>query len=309
MAKIIGTVLRDLRNRMRLTQEGLAEKGKVDVSTIRRIEHEGMRGQNPRASTVLKLARALEVEPATLAGEVPSAVGETEHEPPKDQFNIRIDTAARNALNLVSLRYRVKQTQVIELAPLLFFMAAERSLMDRRSRVEELENLEMEWENNRNQIPHLPAVAVWRDEGLEIEADSVDARDVLGRIVDKAPIHNPNDSQPGLTPLGSWLKASLGELPGSSTFEHWHPDDAPEYRICLDEALTLVGGDETLADAILRGSVPLHSMPKEVRRGSPEGRAAWARGQIEADAKAMEEFLRILEVDLPDQPDAKKEGL
>lgn len=59
--------LKDARRRAVLTQEGLADKSGVGVATIIRIE----RGQieEPRVSTLRKLAEALEIDARELMGD------------------------------------------------------------------------------------------------------------------------------------------------------------------------------------------------------------------------------------------------
>ena len=59
----IGDRLRDLRKRKLLTQEDLAERSGVGIATIVRVERNQV---EPRGSTIRKLARALEVDPAEL---------------------------------------------------------------------------------------------------------------------------------------------------------------------------------------------------------------------------------------------------
>ena len=60
----IGERLRWIRKRRVLSQEQLAEKSKVPVVTISRIENDHQ--VEPRPSTVQKLSTALGVEPAWL---------------------------------------------------------------------------------------------------------------------------------------------------------------------------------------------------------------------------------------------------
>ena len=57
--------LREWRTRRLLTQEELAEKARVGVTTIVRIEA----GQGARISTLRKLAQALEITPEQLMGD------------------------------------------------------------------------------------------------------------------------------------------------------------------------------------------------------------------------------------------------
>lgn len=58
------TRLRELRLRAYLTQEMLSEKAGVTISTISALE---AGRENPRISTIRKLAAALDVSPAELA--------------------------------------------------------------------------------------------------------------------------------------------------------------------------------------------------------------------------------------------------
>jgi len=59
----LGTNLRDARKRLGLTQEEVAERSGVHPTEVSRIEA-GKR--DPRISTLLRLARALEVRPGEL---------------------------------------------------------------------------------------------------------------------------------------------------------------------------------------------------------------------------------------------------
>ena len=62
----IGDRLRDLRVRRALTQEELAGKSDVGTNTVARLERNE---SEPHMSTLRKLARALDVDPAELIGD------------------------------------------------------------------------------------------------------------------------------------------------------------------------------------------------------------------------------------------------
>ena len=62
----IGDRLRDLRVRRALTQEELADKANVGTNTVARLERNK---SEPHMSTLRKLARALDVDPAELIGD------------------------------------------------------------------------------------------------------------------------------------------------------------------------------------------------------------------------------------------------
>jgi transcriptional regulator with XRE-family HTH domain len=62
----IGDRLRDLRVRRALTQEELADRANVGSNTVARLERNE---SEPHMSTLRKLARALDVDPAELIGD------------------------------------------------------------------------------------------------------------------------------------------------------------------------------------------------------------------------------------------------
>jgi len=62
----VGDRLKRLRRRRMLTQEQLAEKSGVGITTVNRIETGTV--EDPHFSTLRKLARALDVEPRELVG-------------------------------------------------------------------------------------------------------------------------------------------------------------------------------------------------------------------------------------------------
>ncbi len=62
----VGERLKDLRIRQALTQQELAEKAGLSTNALNRLE---LDKAEPRMSTLRKLAKALEVEPAKLLGD------------------------------------------------------------------------------------------------------------------------------------------------------------------------------------------------------------------------------------------------
>lgn len=104
MPKIDPIALRRSREAKRWTQQALAEKAKVDKTTISRLE----RGKGfARAYTVDQLCKHLEISPEVLAGDKPLEI-EAQESPfdSRSQLNVRIRDGARNALTLVAARYR-----------------------------------------------------------------------------------------------------------------------------------------------------------------------------------------------------------
>jgi transcriptional regulator with XRE-family HTH domain len=66
----IGDRLRDIRKRALLTQQDLADKSGLGITTIIRIENNQV---EPQGRTIRKLAEALEVEPHELVKEADNA--------------------------------------------------------------------------------------------------------------------------------------------------------------------------------------------------------------------------------------------
>ena len=63
-----GDRLRFLRLTRELSEDELAQAAQIHAATVKRIERRGIR---PNLSTVLKLARALNVAPGLLLGNMP----------------------------------------------------------------------------------------------------------------------------------------------------------------------------------------------------------------------------------------------
>jgi transcriptional regulator with XRE-family HTH domain len=262
----------------------VATKPKVDVSTISRIE----RGKptRVRANTLRALARALDVQPESLC---PAAEAE------RDVMKLRIETAARNALALVALRYRISRESIIEIAPLLFYIAAEQSLKERQSRIADVRASADALFDLYCGILHLPPE--WPiDEGAVCsEEQSVKARDLFGKkVLDNSQQFmselNDDFDEAEQNPFVTFLRASLSKIDTSTELAEsvrWAPGLWPSYQICSDEVASIVGNDAKAAQAILFGAAALHEMPK----GSPEQRAEWAQAEFDRKYGDLDDLL------------------
>lgn len=287
--------LRSLRDRSGLTLEQLAESARVDRQTIHRLE-KGIGGK-PRASTIAKIAKALNVGIDELCG-ADIAIGEGARQretSPKSQLNIRLADDVRNALNLVGMRYNVKPTHIVELAPYLFLWAAEKSLNERLANVERNQADEAAYEASFPE--HLRLVCVTRgevDEARYRERKSIAARDLVGTICDDYEDWGGSDewtASPEGNPFALFLRRLIGPIPEDTIFDEWHPKQGPYFRLGISCALDLVGGDEDAAEHIVSGRAPLHEMPDHIRQAEPATIAAWA---IETGEKKAEATLEAL---------------
>ncbi len=261
----------EARKRKRWTQSQLSEatKPQINVSTISRIE----RGKpyRVRESTLKQFATALGVQPRDLCEDTT---------PKPDLMKVPMGIGARNALALVAKRYRVNRRTIIELAPLLFYIAAEQSLRSRRKCLEEIREASDSLYHLESKVQHLPPALI-DSTALDLEHSSIEQCDLFGRTFGGTRdlcLKPYNDAEEN--PFAAFLTDALAETRGPND-----PDEPvrcpswggePSYYICQDEAAEIVGGDQTAADAIVGGEVGLHEMPK----GTPAERAEWARSKL-----------------------------
>lgn len=301
MKKLNHSVLKQLRNDRGWSQEQLAAKTKsaglpnIDKQTISRLER-GERDKT-RDRTIEQLARALNVEPAVLTGELPLPELEHDSEPgtPKSQLNVRVSRAARNALTLVAQRYAgVQPSQIVELAPFLFCLAAEQSMRRRRDRVAELEGALEQVRKLEGKIWDQPVPDFdYLEKQIEAERQSIDLNDIFGSFAHEDPDFGFAASADD--PFSMFLRDLTEDFSDIAKFEDWSSDGSPSYRICSEAAAELVGGDLAIADMILRGYVALNEMPKEIRKPNmTKERIEWALANCVAYAKELEGSLEGL---------------
>jgi hypothetical protein len=213
----------------------------------------------------------------------------------KSQMNFRMPNDARNALNLTAMRYGVKPSHILHIAPYLFRWAAEASLKWRSDRVAEIEQQNAAMSGIA--IPkHLDGNATynWRgEEILDQERRSISNRDLFGlQVEDEALPHNYEESEHN--PMVQFLRSAAALMGDDVEFEHWSPHwSQPGYTLGMPDALSLVGGDEAAAQHIVFGTAPLHELPKEIAGRGPAAVAEWANqiGQRYEDDIDLEALL------------------
>ena len=175
--------LKSLRNERKMTQAQLAERISCNPAQVSRWE----RGKNLRLRSDLreKLANALRVDWDTLT-RPPSATpdGEPLEMIRKEQLNVLVKGATKTALDLVCLRYGVKPSTVVDLAPLLFLITAENSLRTRQQKLQAAWHLMSEAE--KTALPHIGKQVFynsWEDRVSE-EQKSISDRDIFAKTLD-----------------------------------------------------------------------------------------------------------------------------
>lgn len=280
MTKIDPRQFRDLKSQRRLSLKSIAGQTAISERTLRRIQ-KGVHGA-ARDDTMQKLVRFFGVDEKVLTGEVPLDPP-TRASSPRDKLKVPISNQARNALQLVELRYGLKVAQIVEAAPLMFFILAEQSLAARRQRLSAVLGAKSTFDQAWRDIEHLPNAYI-EDEPFDIEQRSIDRNDVFGEVVNNADMRVglswPDDISES-NPFVVFLKNALAQVGSAADkLDSWSSTDTPDYQICAKEAAKIVGEDEGAVALILRGAVGLHEMPKELlRAGTPEARGAWVHEQ------------------------------
>ena len=279
-----------LREDRKLTQAALAHKIDCPARTVNRWEKGKV--TRLRRHTLDKLCKALNTTEQQLRAEGPFPQRPTLADSPRGQFNVAIGSACRNAFGLVQLRYGVTRQEIVEAAPLMFFILAEQSLRERSRRLEELQARAEALSDVR--VPHLPGwgLSAMYDGATQAEEESIAAFDLFAaRVREQVGWSESIDEViDDRNPFAEFLRNSLKEVGLSAAFQYWVRGLSPSYRICTEEAADIVGGDPEATAAILSGVAAVHEMPPDVRNGSKAERSAWCRAQAERSRRRAEEY-------------------
>jgi transcriptional regulator with XRE-family HTH domain len=290
--KINGKRIKTLCEKHGLKPKVFAAKVGVDVGTVYRWARGEIRGV--REEIFRKICLVLGESEAQISGQVPER-STAQQALQNRQMNLSVDAACRNALSLVAGRYRVTRQQIVEAAPLLFFLAAEQSLLERAKRLRVL----------RDQAGTMLGKVLVNAFALDAEESSIEERDLFGRLGPWwlwAPFYDLIESAAGEeaiadygvdlkvkggSALGAFLSGALAESCAAAEPVEWEPGCTPSYRICTEEVRAFFGGDEDAANAILSGEAALHEMPPDIRKSTPAERARWARSAAESYRNAI----------------------
>lgn len=284
MAKIIPLVLKTLRKRKGLSQARLAEKSKLNKQTIWRLENGEDSQEETRSRTITDLAKALSTEESVLTGQAPLPEGQDDDGPfpAVSKLSFPISTDARNALYLMSRRYNVPQQTIVELAPLLFAWAAEASLRQRKDRLDRAEAALNAMKEADRTLEHLqPSSFEELEDKIEQEKQALRYQDIWGMSTE----YNEWSGDPWFeSPFGVFVAGLAKEIGEDTTFEEFSNDGVAIYRLYPKEAEEFMG-DPELGDAVMRGHIALHQMPREfadiLNPEAEKKRAEWARSKLD----------------------------
>ena len=272
------------------TQEQLAEKIGCSKDTVSRWE----RGKGCRVRAHLRkpLCEVLGVEWDTLTTPPNSEPDPWRISFPRMQH--RVPHHVPPALLLVAKRYGIRPHEVLSIAPLLFLIIAERSLLERRRRLDEIYAVREDAEHRlREKSAHLGGlVAVFDysgDDLLEEEEKSLRERDIFGSLIE-------SDDHEG--PFVHFIRSLMEGLPQDAVTDISGEDMIESYQIADDtlrELTDITEGDE--GDEILHqiriGGINLTKCLNAKEKLSDTDYRQWLK-----DARAEVEESRHKEIDI-----------
>lgn len=273
--KIVPETLRKLRKDSGLSQQGLADRARVDKKTVARIE--GGKGGEARQGTALDIAKALGVEPKVLAAEPASEAMEDRELRRHGYVGAKVHFRGETILayDLVRDRYGVDMWDVIDAAPLLFTLLAEMSLADRRRRHQAMNAA---WATYWTAVPeHLRASIADHEAGSQVEDELIEKRDLFGRHIPEMYDWwaGNRDHDKALDPFFDFLSELVKDLgPDNDAIDYEDmmsfAGDLPSARIFETYRELLTGGSPRADYALSHGYVRLGQIPKHLR-GEDEG--------------------------------------
>ena len=304
--KIDPNRLRTLRQRKKLSRPDLYRACGITVRTIQRLENEPDECKTTREDTVLRLAKALDVEPGVLTGELdmPDADEAPFAEPDPVRIGAQIAPKVRLAYDLIKRRYGVTATDVITMAPLFFALLAEGSLKWRREKMQLADDgFDLLLKSG---IAHDVL-----DEPFRYEDESIDKADIFGEHLFKNEF-GPEPFDPSIeNPFANYLcklakdlhdtgivAVDEGTLNFSSDFRF------PYYDICKDVLNKIANNSEIARSSLETGYARLSEIPEKFNAAN-EDRQKWLEERLpdslkdssEKDRKRIRKFVSMLPTD------------
>ena len=315
--------LYNLRKTKNLSRAHLARLSKVSVRTIQRLENPAQGNTTPHWSTLERLAKALQVDPGVLTGEMqlPDSGNAPASTSRRIQVSAEIAPKARLAYDLVKRRYGVSTTEIINMAPLYFALLAEGSLARRHEKLEGAREGIGRLDRMEDEVGHrifsgATTVALNAD---MLEVDSIEKADLFGEhlfsdtsgtFVDE-PFDPSTDN-----PFASYLRKLASDLgrPGVVDVERdalsygapW--SRFPDYDLCNDEVAGMTNGSADARRALETGHVRLSEVPEELMgEAVGEERAAWFEERLPdiykdlKEGQPMAEIVKFVATATPDE--------
>ena len=299
--------LRELRKAKNLSRKRLNELSKVSVRTIQRLEDPAQGNATPRGTTVERLAKALQIDPGVLTGELPlpQAGNAPAPEPRRIQIGAEIAPKAKLAYDLIKRRYGVSATEIINMAPLFFTFLAELSLARRREKLEEAREAIGRLDRMEDEVGYsiFGMATIVASNADMVEENSIAKADLFGEHLlssDDAGMSVPMDPFDPATsnPFADYLHHLANDLDSRSVVDTKKTDLSygspygkfPDYDICDEELDRMTNGSPDARRALEIGRVRLSEIPEDLK-GEDVGkeRAAWLEERLPGSYKDLKE--------------------
>ena len=306
--KIDSDRLRTIRKRKKLSRPDLERASGINMRTIQRLENEPDKSKSTREETVMRLAKALDVETDVLTGELPLPAPDEVADADPKQVGAKVPVRVRMSYDLIKRRYGVNTTDVITMAPLFFALLAEGSLAWRREKLREADEM-------TSHLWHLDGFwrggmgtgmddAIWH--GIGREKDSICKADLFGErlredpdssLVDQWFFDSSEDN-----PFASYLRKLAADLdiPDAVVVDGGELDFRLEFRfpyygVCDDELDKIANGSPIGRAALEMGFVRTSEIPQDLMAKDKDvERQKWL------EERMLEKFNGMKEEDLAD---------
>ena len=288
------------RKKMGLTQQQLADAINCTKDTVSRWE----RGKCRKVRSHLRdpLCRTLRTNWEKLTG--PNDQPEISSMP-SGWTKIPVEERVRAALQLTALRYDIRPRNILNLAPLLLVIVAERSLLWRKRRLDEINSVLKEADQKMMDCGtgHLGGIIFARhmsaDDRLNEEQESLEKRDVFGRSFDYGEFWHEDDEGPFLHYIRELVKdlpdgavtSIMPSCDGNMIYDYEIADDT------LEQETGLSGEDEQgrkIVDYIRDGLIDLRKCIRFRQNNNEPDYQQWLSDELErADEERRQELLEI----------------
>ena len=298
---IIPDRLKELRKHGGLSRAKLAAKSNVSRRQITRFETNAIAASGARDSTVNDLAKALDVEPGVLTGEMPMPASnrslDDERGVPR-QVSALLQPEASLACALIKRRYGISRTTLFNAAPLMFVLLAEGSFVWRREKLEEIGEV-------ADRLCGLGAghlafaqYAFRAQQGAGGEEESIQKRDLFGEEVSEEAFDMGYDRSIN-NPFADYLRhlaAQIGdpdivEMNEDEGVEFFGPlENFPKFTVCGADFAKFTGGSATLNLAARLGLLHIDRIPEELLADdASDKRIAWLEERLDEQLRELPE--------------------
>lgn len=233
--------IRFLRAQKNMTQEQLADLVGCKKDQVSRWERGDSSPQNRYRES---LAKHLGVKWEELTQPPNREKVETKTAPGKEQLRVMVSREAKVALELVRHRYNVSQSTVLELAPLLFLIAAENSLRTRQEQLNRIcKAIEEAGETGLKHAPHMSpafgAVMASAEEDLDDEQKAINRRDIYNKTIGTYDVDD-------YCPFTNYIQGLAKDLSGQAVYSISPSySGGPDYTVAMETFKELTGIEDT----------------------------------------------------------------